>query len=150
MIPPQHRVLYHFPVAFSRSSARHGIHGEKNNGCQIPNPIIPITQHRLPSTIFLFRLLESSQRSACNGVILQRAAMKLQIWKLEDHSLQHMSSDQVTLVAYLVSYTSLQQSIMECHDSVRAKPDMLTCIHLGAISDHFSSKSISLRQSPTD
>ena len=110
-IPPQHSVLYHFPVAFSRSPAGHGIHGEKNNGCQIPNPIIPITQHRLPSTIFLFCLLDSSQRSACNGVILQRAAMKLQILKLEDHSLQHMSSDQFTLVAYLVSYTSVQQTI---------------------------------------
>ena len=78
--------------------------------------------------------------SGCNSVALQRAAMKLQIWKLEDHSLQHMSSDQFTLVAYLISYTSVQQTIniqdsplnqlvciMECHDSMRAK--RLTCSH---------------------
>ena len=55
--------------------------------------------------------------------------MKFQIWKLEEHSLQHMSSDHFTLLAYLVD-TSLQKKrkiqdsplkqpicIMECHGS---------------------------------
>ena len=111
-----YRILYHFPVAFSKSSGRHGgmaFMEKKNNGCHF-DPIIPITQHRLPSTILVFCLLESSQRSACNGVFSQRTAMKFQIWKLEDHSLQHMSSDHFTLAAYLVD-TSLQKTIKIQH-----------------------------------
>ena len=139
---PRHRVLYHFPIAFSRSSESHGIHGEKTTVAMwIPNPIIPITQHRLPSAIFVFCLLERSQMSGCNSVFLQRVAMKLQIWKLEDHSLQHLSSDHFTLVFFLV-YASLQQTveiqdlplnqpvcIKECHDSA----------HMQLPADHFRS-----------
>ena len=57
LIPPQHRVQKtHFPVAFfPKSSAwRHGIHGEKTTVAMwiSTNPIIPITQHRLPDGHF--------------------------------------------------------------------------------------------------
>jgi len=53
---PTPRPENHFPVAFfPKSSAwRHGIHGEKTTVAMwiSTNPIIPITQHRLPDGHF--------------------------------------------------------------------------------------------------
>ena len=119
LIPPQHRVQKTTSQLHSFRSPRHG-----GMAFMEKKQLLPCGSQQIPSfpspntdslmAIFVFCLLETSQRSACNGVTLQRAAMKFQIWKLEDHSLQHMSSDHFTLAAYLVD-TSLQKTIKIQH-----------------------------------
>jgi len=128
------------------------MHGEENNrlpfGSQIPSFPSPSTDAHQPFLTSVSRNVHRCQHATAS--FLQRAAMNLEIWKLEDRSLQHVSSDHFNLVAYLVD-TSLQKKqtkdpgfeflkqpicIKECHDSdsVWAKPP-----HMKPPADHFRS-----------
>ena len=115
----------------------------------IANPIpSPSTDAHQPLLTSVSRNVHRCQHATAS--FLQRAAMNLEIWMLEDRSLQHVSSDHFNLVAYLVD-TSLQKKqtkdpgfafeatnfvIKECHDSdsVWAKPP-----HMKPPADHFRS-----------